>query len=296
MTFAHAVAPQELWGAWTMEPGVLVAIALVAATYGAGLARLWRAGRGRGVAVRRAMSFYGGIAVLGIALVSPLHALGETLFSAHMVQHLILMIVAAPLLVYGAPLVALVMALPSRVRRRVNGLRRVVAVEWARRVLTGAIVVWTLHAAALWAWHLPLLYERALGNDIVHAAEHASFLGTALLFWTLVLAPTCGRRPTYPAALAIVFTTALQSSALGAILTFAADPLYPGHATGAAAWSITLLADQQLAGVIMWVPAGFVYLTTMAWLFLRWMNGMNEGREGHEGALPPALAGTGDGP
>jgi cytochrome c oxidase assembly factor CtaG len=135
-------------------------------------------------------------------------------------------------------------------------------------VLTVPAVVWGLHSAVLWIWHLPKPYQTALENEMLHVVEHASFVVVAILFWGLVL----GRhsRLSYGARIPLVFTTALQSAALGAILTFASTPLYPAHGDGPESWDLSPLADQQLAGAIMWIPMGAVYLVTMGVLFLRW--------------------------
>lgn len=138
-------------------------------------------------------------------------------------------------------------------------------------LLASPVAAWAFHAIAIWAWHLPTLYEASLRNEIVHGIEHASFLLTAMLVWSFVVsAPK--RQPPYAGAIGVMFGTALQSGALGGILTFATAVLYPIHALGAVAWNLTPLEDQQLAGVIMWIPAGAVYFGVIAVLFARWLN------------------------
>lgn len=190
----------------------------------------------------------GGLVAIGIALLSPLESMAHDLFSAHMAQHLILIYVAAPLLVLGLP-----------------GLR-------LPRLVTGVVTVWVLHVGALWAWHLPSLYSAALRNNPLHGIEHLSFLGTAMLFWSVLLHPDVRRRLAHPAALILVFLTAVASGALGAVLTFATTPLYEVHAgtTG----SLTQLEDQQLAGLVMWIPTGVVYLGAACVLFVKWLRSM----------------------
>jgi cytochrome c oxidase assembly factor CtaG len=147
------------------------------------------------------------------------------------------------------------------------------------RAITGAfarpVPILVLHLAALYVWHLPVLYDAALGNDLIHALEHLSFFGTAWLFWWLIIDEKGRRRLGNGPAVLFVFLAGLASGALGALLTFAPAPLYPIQALGARAWGLTPLGDQQLAGLIMWVPAGVVYVLAAAVLFLRWMSEMD---------------------
>ena len=282
----HPVSPDTLWSAWSWDPLILLLVAGAAWLYARGWARMRAAPHRRAVA-RRAFAFYGGLVVLALALLSPLHAAAEALFSAHMVQHLALMLVAAPLLVLGAPLLPSWLGLPSSARASLAVLRRPVG-PWTRRLMNPVLVT-ALHGAALWTWHLPAVYGAGLAGPGLHALEHASFLGSALLFWAVVFRVSSKRR-TPAAALAVVFVTALHSGALGALITFATRPLYAPHLQRAPAWGIDALTDQQLAGLIMWVPAGTLYLVTIAVLLLRWLRAME--RE----PAPGALAQAGDRP
>jgi len=264
------LATQDLWPAWSLEPGVLLGLAVSAATYGLGLRRLWRARPGA-PAGWRAVAFAAGLATVALALASPLDALSRVRFAAHMAQHMLLIMVAAPLLVLGAPGLPIMVALPPAWRRRLGRLRRHPAMAAGRRLLLRPMVAWALHVGALWAWHLPAPYQAALASDVVHAAEHASFLGTAGLFWWVVLSRD-GRRGLAPGfAVLYLFAAALQGSALGALLTLAPAPLYPLQAAESASWGLPPLADQQLAGLIMWVPADLVYLGAAGAVFLRWL-------------------------
>lgn len=262
-------APHDLWTAWTWDPSILLPLVLGAWLYWRGVRALWtRAGTGRGVRVWRAACFAGGLVAIALALISPLDALDDVLFSAHMAQHLLLMIVAAPLLVLGEPVVAFLWALPPEWRRKVGRFwRRATGARAAWRLLTHPLVAWLLAAAAMWAWHAPALYEAAIESGAIHALEHACFLGTSLLFWWTVV--HSGRRRTgYGAGLLSVFAMAVQSGALGALITFAARPWYPVYAPYTAAWGLTPLEDQQLAGLIMWIPAGAIYFLAAAALFV----------------------------
>ncbi len=273
--FAHTpIAPGEAWLAWNWDPWILAVLAVALVMYLRGVGNLWgRAGRDRGISRWRAGSYLLGIWTLYIALISPVHALGHTLFSMHMVQHMILMVVSAPLLVLGRPLHAYLWALPVAWRRRVgDALRRRPELQRSWAGVTHPASVLVLHVGALWAWHVPALYEAALESYLIHTLEHASFFFTATLFWWILVSRTSRRSwPGYGAAVLYVFATALQSGALGALITFAPRRWYPGHDAGAHLWEMDALADQQLAGVLMWVPAGLVYTAAAVALFVAWL-------------------------
>jgi len=274
----RALAPHDAWTAWSFDLGIVVPLFLSAWLYSRGVERMWRrSGAGRGVRRWEAACFAGGWVALLVALVSPLHAVGEALFSAHMVQHELLMAVAAPLLVLGRPVVPFLWAVPMRWRRRVGGWSKRTPVRAAWRGMTGPFAAWFLHAAALWLWHLPPAYQAAVRSGAVHALQHASFLGTGLLFWWAVLHGREGRVG-YGASVLSLFATAMHSGGLGALLTLTSRPWYPWYAGSTAAWGLTPLEDQQLAGLIMWVPAGAVYLIAALALVAAWMR--ESGRRG----------------
>jgi putative membrane protein len=262
---AHAGGPlpggpaPSLWH-WSLEPWVLVLLALSAGGYALGVLRLWRnAGVGRGIGGTQTFAFAGGWLALVLALVSPLDGLGEHLFSAHMVQHEVLMLVAAPLLVLGRPLAAWTWALSPSHRQLVGRWTRVRwwAATWA--LLTDPLAAWALHALALWLWHVPSWFEAALHNEGLHALQHASFLGTALLFWWSALGVDARSRSSGLAML-YLFTTMLHTGALGALLTLAPTPWYPSYATATGALGLDPVEDQQLGGLVMWVPGSLAYL------------------------------------
>jgi putative membrane protein len=190
---------------------------------------------------RRIVRLAAAVGLVGV-LGPPLHQAAEASFAAHMVQHELLMLVVAPLLALGWPAPPWVDVLPRTVRRRAlaaPGLRR------AWRAATSPAGAWLLHAVALWAWHVPPLFDAAVRSAPAHALQHASFGVTAVLLWWSLLRPAA-----YGTAVAALFTTALHTSALGALLTFMPAPLYRVYADPGA------LEDQQLGGLIMWVPAG----------------------------------------
>jgi putative membrane protein len=257
-------APHDLWRAWSAEPVTLALLALGTWAYARGVRALWRrAGRGRGVARWRSVSGAAGLVALAVALVSPVDAMGGALFAAHMTQHLLLVAIAAPLLVLGDVATATLWALPLRARRAVGrAWRDAHRLRRAWRALLHPAAAWTLHVAAMWAWHAPTAYEGALRSPLVHALEHASFFATALLFWWVLLAPR--RRPlAFGATTLYLFGAALQGTVFGALVTLAPRPWYPAYAATTMPWGLTPLEDQQLAGLLMWIPAGLVYLAAL---------------------------------
>ena len=274
MALAHdgrPLAPHDAWAAWSLEPGVLIALFVTAWLYSRGTERMWRrSGVGRGVRRWEAACFAGGWLTLFVAMVSPLHAMGEALFSAHMVQHELLMALAAPLLVLGRPAVPFLFALPMRWRRAAGGWARAAPVRGAWRGLTSPFAAWLLHAAALWLWHLPSAYGATLASEGMHTLQHASFLGTALLFWWALIHGREGRMG-YGASVFYLFATAMHSGGLGALLTFAPRPWYADYAGTTLPWGLTALEDQQLAGLIRWIPAGASYLIATLILLAAWM-------------------------
>jgi putative membrane protein len=271
---AHAgrpMQPHDLWRAWSLEPGIVAALLASGWMYARGVERVWRrAGVGGGIRRWQAACFAGGWVTLAVAMVSPLHPLGSALFSAHMVQHELLMALAAPLLVLGRPVIPFLFALPIGGRRAAGRWAKAEGVQSAWRGVTGPFAAWLLHAAALWLWHLPGPYQAALRGEGMHTLQHASFLGTGLLFWWTVVHGREGRMG-YGASVFYLFATAMHSGALGALLTFAPRPLYPAYEGGAAAWGLTALEDQQLAGLIMWIPAGVSYVVAGLIVLAMWM-------------------------
>ena len=237
---------------------VVLPISISGALYVTGIARLWhRAGVGRGISQTSVACFAAGWLILALALFSPLHGLAEAIFSAHMAQHMLLAAVAAPLLVLGRPGGALSWGLPKSWRRALGAVARArpVAAAWA--MVTSPFVATLLHGLTIWAWHLPGPFESALADEWLHWLEHASLLATALLFWWAMLGRPA-RIYGYGISVACLFVTLLHTSLLGTLITLSPQPWY-GPAPGAAAWGLTAIEDQQLAGLIMWIPGGALY-------------------------------------
>jgi putative membrane protein len=261
------LAPHDLWSAWTGDPLIVAPLAALALLYWLGR-RHWRDGARRGRGWRPA-AFWLGWGALVLALVSPLHAMGEVLFWAHMTQHEILMTVAAPLLVVGGTVVPILRALPRGTRRAIGRGLRWPAIRWVWRAVTRMEVAWTLQAVVLTAWHLPALYQRSLASEWVHAAQHLSFLAAAVVYWWSVLERPASRHQRGAAVLSL-FLTSLSSGGLGALITFSGAPWYPAYGS-TAAWGLTPLEDQQLAGLVMWMPGGIAYLVAALALTARWL-------------------------
>lgn len=269
-----------------LKPGaacIAAALAFTAVVYGAGLSRLWRASApGRGIRVPEVVAFGAGWALLALALLGPLDTWAGRSFAAHMVQHEVLMLLAAPLLVRGRPLAVWAWALSPAMRRRAGRLFASPAWQRAWRTFTRPLGATMLQLTGLFAWHVPAWFDLAVTHAGVHALQHASFLVAALCFWWALRAPVSGRIGATDAAagvaLACLFVTMLATGALVALLTFAPTPWYRAYAGAASA-----LADQQLGGLLMWVPGGTVYLVAGLWRAWRLL--------AHE---PPALRGEAD--
>jgi cytochrome c oxidase assembly factor CtaG len=221
-----------------------------------------RARRARGIAAWRVRAFGAGVLALAVALMSPIDAVSGALFSVHMVQHLLLVVVAAPLIVAGEPAYVMLWAFPARRRRSIaRRWRQLPALRAAWHVVTYPVVAWTLHVGMLWLWHAPRLYDAALRTPWLHVVEHTAFLVTALVFWWVALDR---RRLRVGASTFYLFAAALQGTLLGALLTLARHPWYVSHYGTTRAWGLSPLEDQQVAGLIMWIPAGLAYLIAVA--------------------------------
>ncbi|MBB1600437.1 cytochrome c oxidase assembly protein [Variovorax sp. UMC13] len=268
---AHVIDPSAspaAWLQWSLDPFVLCVLAIGLVLYALGYRQLRSRShaRSRVQRERQGMAFAGGWVLLLIALVSPLDGLGAALFSAHMVQHELLMIVAAPLLVLGRPLGIWVWALPSSWRKSVGGVVRWPPLRAVWKGATAPAGAWLLHAAALWLWHIPVLFQSALLHPWVHTLQHTSFLGSALLFWWTIFRHPGG------AAMLSLFTTMVHTGALGALLTLAPGLWYPLYVESSAALGFDALQDQQMGGLVMWVPGGIAYLASALVIAARWLD------------------------
>ena len=288
MMLLHAgapVAPHDAWRAWSFEPGVVIPLAVMAVIYARGAREsLARSTRNELALTREIKFFIAGFSVLAFALVSPLHQIGAALFSAHMVQHELLMAIAAPLLVLGRPAVPMLWGLPDSVRKPVGRTFTTRSVTAAWRLLTVPLAAFVLHAATIWIWHAPSLYDASVTNELVHAAQHLSFLVTALLFWWSVFHGR-GNRKSDGSAILWLFATAVHTSLLGALMTGSDSPWYSAyHDSTTLKWGLSTLADQQLGGIVMWVPGGVVYMIAALYLVLGFIRESGERAKLHDRA------------
>jgi putative membrane protein len=242
--------------------------------YAQGVRALWRAaGRGRGIRVWQAASFGGGLVIVAVALLSPLDSVADQLFSAHMAQHLLLIAVAAPLLALGAAPVAYVWALSRRER---VALGKMIGYSHRLKPVLSLPVTFGVHSLTLWLWHAPPLYEGALRNAALHSFEHLALLGTGALFWSAAFNGLAHAGRTLGASVLYVFVIGAECTGLGALITLSARPWYALYATTSAKWGLSAMDDQVLAGALMWVPAGFVYLGFALLLLAMWLRPVSQ--------------------
>ncbi len=286
LSSANVVAPGNAWAAWSFDPITLAILIASGYVYLRGVGALWkRAGVGVGISIWRVVAFCGGLLTIYLALISPLDALSETLFSAHMAQHLMLLEAAAPLLILGKPETALLWALPLGVRHRLGkGWKRARAVRSMWHIIGNPAAAAIIYVCVLWTWHAPALYQAALTSPALHLFEHACFLAIALLLWWTIVPH--GRHPSmrYGIGILAVFVTGTFTGLLGALMNFSRTPWYPAYVPGEAAWGLTPLSDQQLAGLVMWIPTSAVHMATALVLFALWIRAAEHRAEARDRA------------
>lgn len=245
-----------MWS-WSFDPAALLGVAVLAVLYAAG----FRRARGR---PRQVVCFASGLAVILLALCSPVAALDQELFSLHMIEHLLLTLVAPPLLLLGRPILPFLWGLPSAERR---GAARLL--HAAARLAGNPVISLTVFSVIFAIWHIPALYDAAQGANLIHYAEHTSFFVSALMFWWPVIHPQGGpRRLSKVAGIGYFSVPMLEGTFIGALLTFSAQPLYATYRAGAGLAGLSAIDDQQLAGLLMWIPGGLVYALAACWLLV----------------------------
>ena len=255
---------------WHWDASTLMAMLGVATVYAAGVLRLWRkAGRGRGLSHGAVMAFAAGMASLAVALLSPLAAMAEQLFAAHMVVHEIIMAVAAPLFILARPWGAMAWALPAALARLLKPMAG----------LTGGLSATLIQTAVIWFWHVPGVFRAATQSEALHVLQHLSFFASAVLFWQ-AMGRLSGRRA--GAAVGWLFATSMHTGFLGALLLMAPRPWFPAQG----GFGLSPLEDQQLGGAIMWVPGGLIYAVAALWMAAQWI--------ARGGATPVMAGGYGD--
>ncbi|HEX5488590.1 MAG TPA: cytochrome c oxidase assembly protein [Rhodanobacteraceae bacterium] len=261
----------QLFSGWQWEPWLLACIALALVPYVIGM---WRMDtqRARILGRLRAAAFFAGLVILLVALESPLDAVADDLFSVHMVQHMLLLLVIPPLLVHGRPVITWLWAFGVNERRTITRGWKRTGLDAAFRWLMRPVVVWVLLSAALIFWHLPGPYDAAVRHEWLHDLEHLSFLGFSLAFWTIVIEPYGARRRLgHGATIVFVVSAGFVMSLIGAILTLASHPFYPVHLHTTQAYGLTPLQDQQVAGIVMWIPSNLVHAAALCGVFLEWL-------------------------
>jgi cytochrome c oxidase assembly factor CtaG len=230
--------------------------------------------RGRPWPPWRTALFLAGIVAIAAALLSPIDALAHDLFSVHMIQHMLLVAVGAPLLLLGAPVRPLLRGLPRALRRSiVRPIALNAPVRAAVHLLRHPLVAGALYVGGLYAWHVPALYDAALADELVHVAEHLWFIVTALLFWSVVIDPE-PFRATLPYAARIVFLLlagAGQNTILGGLLAFSSRLLYRSYEGRPERYGFDAITDQRVGGAIMWVPGDVIFLGAASAAFFLWL-------------------------
>ncbi|MEX0626233.1 MAG: cytochrome c oxidase assembly protein [Chloroflexota bacterium] len=253
---------------WRLEPIVLLPLAIAATAWVILLRRVAAKHPGHPHPAWRSAAFFAGLAVLALALTSPIEAYEGALFSVHMLQHMLLELVAAPLLLLGAPAtLALRAASPS-----VRGPLLAVLHSRVVTVLSFPLLAWVLFAAVNWGWHFSTLYDQALETPWLHDLQHVTFLGAALLFWWPVVAADPARwRLPHPVRLFYLFLAMPQNSFLGIALMSAPAALYPHYLTNLRTWGPTPTVDQSVGGMLMWVGGDVVFLLAMGLVVGAWV-------------------------
>jgi cytochrome c oxidase assembly factor CtaG len=263
---AHAGHDHSEAPGWEFDPLVVVPLALALAIFLAGRARLARRSN---VARPHVWLFLGGWLVLALALVSPLHQGGERSFTLHMIEHELIMLVATFLLAASHAGGVLAWGLPAPLRRTLGGSWKAPLARLWRR-LTEPVTATIIQAVVLWAWHAPALFDRALESDFWHASQHLCFVAASLLFWVAMLNP---RRGGSLLSAACLFLTMLVEGALGALMALSSSPWYSAYADmGVSGIGLDPTTDQQLAGLIMWIPGGVVHGAAAIAILYRWLS------------------------
>ena len=255
----------SLWATWQADPRVLVLLGTCAFLYWRGQKPVSRSVALRQHAPWRSFCYGLGLATIGVALLSPLDHLAQERFLFHMLQHLLLVLVGAPLVLLGAPMAPVLRGIPRLVRRDlVAPLLRSPLVRRPLWFLSSPIVAWMLYVATLLAWHVPAAYDTALRSEIVHDLEHISFFLTALLWWWNVITPI-PLRPnlSYLGRVPYVFLATVPNFVLGAFLTFSTTAWYAAYQREDLPFALTTMEDQQIGGVLMWIPGSLVLLATL---------------------------------
>jgi putative membrane protein len=253
----HPVA-QIGWTGWSIHWSTVIGIAALAALY------LWRASHapesGTPTGLQK-LTFFSGLFVMFVSLNGPLHDLSDSfLFSAHMVQHLILTLLIPPLLIGGTPGWMLRPLIKPR------------AVRAVAQFVTRPVMCFVIFNLMIIGWHLPIFYNAAMANHNIHIGEHLMFMASAVLMWWPFMSPLPELpRLAYPGQILYCFLLTLPMSVVAIYITMADHILYPAYAAAPRLWGITPMMDQQAGGLIMWIPGGMVFYVLMTVVFFKWV-------------------------
>ena len=254
-------ALESIWTHWHGHPDALIGLAIVQGAYLLGVGPLReRYNLADSIEPRQIATFTAGIVIIFIALLSPIHVLSDNyLFSMHMVQHVLLTLVAPPLLILGTP------------DWLIRPLLRPNLAFRAARLATHPIVAFALFNMIFSIWHIPALYATSLNNHWVHIGEHLLFMGTAVIMWWPIVSmmPELPRL-SYPIQMGYLFLLSLAQIIVFAIITFAREPLYEFYVNAPRIWGISPLLDQQLGAIVMKIGGGTLFLTLFIIIFFRW--------------------------
>lgn len=249
----HEYIGSPWWQMWNFDALILFSLLSVFLLYVIGRLKM------RNKNFWHSISFYTGLVVLFLALISPIDPLSDLLASVHMLQHTLLMMVAAPLMVVGAPTHTMLWVMPAAAGRKLLSVRRFIR----------PLLAWSLYSLTLWIWHLPYLYEAALQIPWVHDLQHLAFFITSFLFWSVLFDPF-QRKLLHPGAgILYLFVASLHSMILGVLMALSPSVWYESYLETAPLYGLSALEDQQLAGLIMWMPAGLAYVVAVAVLLFR---------------------------
>ncbi len=259
---------------WTLDPLLTVPLGLALLIYAVG----WRRLAERASTPVRPTLFLGGWLVLTLALISPLHEAGEKSFTMHMIEHELIMLVATLLLAASSAGAVFAWGLPGLLRQSLVGSWKS-PLQRAWRRLTEPVTATIVQGAVMWAWHAPMLFDRALDSFGWHVAQHACFFASSLLFWWAMLHPR-GRMSGYGVSAACLFATSLIGGALGALMSLSSSPWYADYAAmGLTGIGLDPVDDQRLAGLIMWIPGGAVHAVAALALAYKWLKASEGGAD-----------------
>lgn len=254
---------------------LILLLCLLAGMYQHGMLNLWRrAGRGRVIRFQHNLTFLAGLFVLMVALVSPIDQWADSLFTAHMIQHILLIFVAAPLIALAHPAYVLLWAVSrSWAKHLAYVSHQQSVIRYIIKQLSQPFVAWLLFILTIWLWHIPLLYEVALRNNLVHEAEHATLFMSALCFWLTIFSPF---RHQHGWSTTLLILTTVQGTALGVLFVFSTEPWYAHYLTTTVNWGINPLEDQQIAGVLMWLSGGVLCTVLASLYFVKWFGAVSD--------------------